>query len=99
MEEFSFKASFDGGTSLKDYSSAGFFGEAFNNAQLKGGYGHTFVFNGNFYNTKSADGGNYGKNYDLDRFALENYCRYLYHVKSAELYAKYGDSAYKKFLM
>ena len=79
MNGFGFSPKIDAGTSLGDYSGAGSFGKAFNAAHTSGGNGHTFKYDGKLYNTNCADGGNYGKNNDLDRPAEKNYARHLYH--------------------
>ena len=46
-------------SSFGDLSNKGSFGAAFKEAHSRGGYGHTFMYNGKKYNTNTADGGNY----------------------------------------
>ena len=57
---------------MGDYSNAPSFGEAFKTAHKAGGSGHTFKYNDKLYITDCADGGNYGKNSDSYRTALEH---------------------------
>ena len=63
----SFNVQRDGNTSLGNFSNAPNFGQAFKAAHAAGGNGHTFSYNNKLYNTNCADGGNYGKNSDMQR--------------------------------
>ena len=95
----SFKPSFDGSTSLGDYSGAGSFGKAFNLAHKSGGSGHTFKYNGQLYNTNCSDGGNFGKNRNLDKTYEYNNYKYYKHLAMFNFCDFLGNNKLGKFYM